>query len=490
MSFPAVSGKVRPALAFKLTMRLGVVMLTVGFIFSAIYFVLSVSLFARLANQHLEQKAKAAEVIVRAVANSRDTINSSTLLRNLQNGGFTDPLGVFADGKLVAHSDEAVSNALSKYSTDPKIRLKEVEGQNKLLRDVLSYRKTRQANPFFTFDDVHYTAFVHENTTVLLGLTAQKPKMLTLAVSFLLLCILAAGINILFVYHYGHSLAQTIAQIVRGLDVDSIHVDSIDPQYQEIEALMLGVDEKIRQSQVPAAPVAQVVQGGDATAQLLQNKLFEKPFPRMQDFELAVYPRRPKPNTKEFISGAQNEGHTDVLIGVTDSDATEALIAKHRLQERFLALGKENLTSAEIARNLWTAFFAVSEFVPGLFFARLDEAAHNMDIFRAGGVHLFEIEQGGACNEIHLGSEQFGSEYTMISEYRLKENSHFVMVSQDAFSAMELSHTDFAALLGRMSAAKSGKLLLAGILEKIHQKLPAGETVPGLIAVLSEKKQA
>ena len=107
---------------------------------------------------------------------------------------------------------------------------------------------------------------------------------------------------------------------------------------------------------------------------------------------------------------------------------------------------------------------------------------------RAGGVHLFEIEQGGACNEIHLGSEQFGSEYTMISEYRLKENSHFVMVSQDAFSAMELSHNDFAALLGRMSAAKSGKLLLAGILEKIHQKLPAGETVPGLIAVLSEKK--
>lgn len=490
MSFPAVSGKMRPALAFKLTLRLGVVMLTVGFIFSAIYFVLSVSLFARLANQHLEQKVKAAEVIVRSVHNSRETINSSTLLRNLQNAGFTDQIAVFADNKLIAHSDEAISNALSKYATDPKVRLKEVEAQNKLLRDVLTYRKSRSANPFFVLDDVNYTAFVHESTTVLVALTAQKPKMLTLAASFLLLCILAAGINILFVYHYGHSLAHTIAQIVRGLDVDSIHVDSIDPQYQEIEALMLGVDEKIRQSHIPAtaAPMAQPVQGTDATAQLLQNKLFEKPFPRMQDYELAVYPRRPKANTKEFISGAQNEGHTDVLIGITDSDATEALIAKHRVQERFLALGKENLTSAEIARNLWSALFAVSEFVPGLFFARLDEAAHNMDIFRAGGVHLFEIEQGGACNEIHLGSEQFGSEYTMTSEYGLKENSHFVMVSQDAFSAMELSHSDFAALLGRMSNAKSGKLLLAGILEKIHQKLPAGETVPGLIAVLSEKK--
>ncbi len=490
MSFPAVSGKVRPALAFKFTVRLGVVMLTVGFIFSTIYFVLSVSLFARLASQHLDQKAKSAEVIVRAVANSRETINSSTLMRNLQNGGFTGEIAVFTHDKLIAHSDEAISNALSKYAIDPKVRLKEVEGQNRLLRDVLAHRKGRGANPFFMLDDVNYIAFVHDNMTVLVGLTAQKPKLLTLAASFLLLCILAVGINVIFVYHYGYSLAQTISQIVRGLDVDSIHVDSIDPQYQEIEALMLGVDEKIRQSHIPAAaaPLAPIAQSSDGTAQLLQNKLFEKPFPRMQHFELAVYPRRPKPNTKEFISGAQNEGHTDVLIGVTDSDAIEALIAKHRVQERFLALGKENLTSAEIARNLWTALFAVSEFVPGLFFARLDEAAHNMDIFRAGSVHLFEIEQGGACNEIHLGSEQFGSEYTMISEYRLKENSHFVMVSQDAFSAMELSHSDFAALLGRMSGAKSGKLLLAGILEKIHQKLPAGETVPGLIAVLSEKK--
>lgn len=482
----------RPALAFRLTLRLGAVMLTVGFIFSAIYFVLSVSLFARLANQQLEQKAKSAEIIVRAVANSRDTINSTTFIRNLQNGGFTDHIAVFSEGRLIAHSDEAISNALSQYATDSKRRLREVEVQNKLLKDVLQYRKSRPVTPFFHLDDVHYTVYVQDTMTVMLGLSAQKPKMLTLAASFLLLCLLAVGINILFVYHYGHSIAQIIAQIVRGLDVDSLRVDSIDPQYQEIEALVFAVDEKIRQSrhmapaEAHAAPAA--APAGDATIQLLQNKLFERPFPRMQHFELAVYPRRPKPQTGEFISGAQDQGHTDVLIGITDSDAVEALIAKNRIQERFLALARENLSSDDIARNLWSAFFAVSEFVPGVFFARLDEAAHNMDIFRAGGVHLFEIEAGGGCNEIHLGSEQFGSEYTMISEHHLKENSHFVMVSQDAFSAMELSHADFAALLAKLSGAKSGKLLLAGILEKIHQKLPAGETVPGLIAVLSEKK--
>jgi len=76
----------------------------------------------------------------------------------------------------------------------------------------------------------------------------------------------------------------------------------------------------------------------------------------------------------------------------------------------------------------------------------------------------------------------------MVSEHRLTPGGHFVMVSHDAFAAMELSTGDFAELLGRLGGAKSGKLLLAGILEKIHQKLPAGEVVPGLLAVLSEKK--
>src|SRR5690606_38321157 len=114
------------------------------------------------------------------------------------------------------------------------------------------------------------------------------------------------------------------------------------------------------------------------------------------------------------------------------------------------------LSADEIARNLWTAFFTSSELVPGIFFARLDETRKSMDIYRAGGIHLFEVSKGD-CREIHLGSEQFGSEYTMVSEHNLTEGSHFVMVSHDAFRAMELSNGDFAALLGKLGTAKSGK---------------------------------
>lgn len=492
MAFSAVSGA--GSLAFKFTKNLGLVMLSVGIVFSAIYFVLSVSLFSRLANQQLEQKAKSAEIIVRAVANSKTAINSTTFIRNLQNGGFTDHIGVYSDkNKLLDHTDEKVTAALGRMMTDPKLKLREVEEQNKLLQDTLAYRRSRPTAPLFALGDVHYTAFLQDHHAILIGLTVERPKLLLLAVSFLLLCLLAVGINVLFVYHYGHTLAHTIAQVVRGLDVDSLHIDSINTEYEEIEALVQAVDEKIRQSRVAGMPAAAIAApsgtaSGEATLLLMQNKLFEHPFPRMQSHELAVYPRRPNAGTKEFISGAQDQGRIDVLIGITDSDAPGALLAKNRLQERFWVLAKENLASDEFARNLWTSLFAVSEHVPGLFFARLDESQHSMDIFRAGGVHLFEVAPAGSCQEIHLGSEQFGSEYTMVSEYRLAPGSHFVMVSDDAFSAMELSTGDFAELLGKLGASKSGKLLLAGILEKIHQKLPAGEVVPGLLAVLSQKK--
>lgn len=487
-SSPAVA-KPHPALAVRLTLTLGLIMLAVGALFSAIYFVLSVSLFSRLATQQLEQKAKSAEVIVRAVALSRDTINTMTYIRNLQNGGFTDAIGVFNDkGHLVTHTDETIASALGRALTDPKLKLAEVGQQEKLLQDVLAYRRGRPVNPLYTLGEAHYTALVQEKATILIALTAQKPKMLTLAASFFLLCLLAVGINTLFVYHYGHSIAHSLAQIVRGLDVDSIRVESINSQYIEIDALAQAVDEKIRQSRVVAPVAAGEVSKNDSVLANLQAKLFEKPFPRMERYELAVYPRRPKPETHEFISGAYEPGHVDVLIGITDSDGVDALLTKHRMQERFWALAKQNLSSDELARNIWSAFFMHSELVPGIFFARLDETAKSMDICRAGGVHLFDVTPDSVCHEINVGSTEFGSEYTMISEHRLSADSYFVMVSHDAFSAMELSSGDFAEVVGKLSASKSAKLLLAGLLEKIHQKLPAGETVPGLIAVLSERK--
>lgn len=491
MSSSALQPRPKPALAIRLTVTLGLVMLGVGALFSAIYFFLSVSLFSRLANQQLDQKAKSAEVILKALANSRENLNSSTYIRHLQNAGFTDTIAVYSDRwKLIAHSDEAIATALGKYSTDPKTKLPEIEEQNKLLQDVLKYRRGKPVNPFYVQGNVHYIAYVQDNTTLLLGLTPQKPKLLTLAASFFLLCLLSVGINTLFVYYHGHSLAQVLAQIVRGLDVDSLRPETIDARYQEVDALLQAVDEHIRQSRGTATPhsVAPSTAQED-TAQLLQNKLFERPFPRMQQYELAVYPRKPRPETHEFISGANEHGHVDVLIGILESDRIEALIAKHRLQERFWALAKENLSSLELAKNLWNSFFMHSDLVPGLFYARLNEADHKLEVLRAGAVHLYEVTSDGKCHEITLGSPQFGSEFTQLDEHHLTAGSHFMMVSHDAFRAMELSSADFAEVLAKLGGARGGKRLLAGTLEKIHQKLPAGETVPGLLAVLSEKKK-
>ncbi|MBS0619143.1 MAG: hypothetical protein JSR44_13220 [Spirochaetes bacterium] len=486
MSANLASPPPRPALALKLTTTLGLVLLTVGIVFTSIYFVLSVSLFSRVANQELETLAKSAESIVSSVAKSRERTNGLTFIRNLQNAGLSDHIGIYdKDKRLTDHSDEHIAQAIGKLATNPKARIREIEEQKRLLTTTLKYAKSHPKFPLFKYDHAYYAAFVVEERSILVGLTPHTPNMIVLAVSFFLLCLLGVAIDTLFVYQYGRSIAKTLMQIVRGLEVDSLRVDTIDPQYQEIAELVVAVGDKLHTThpQMAQAPAAQ----NDDIFQRFQNKLFEKPFPRMERYELAVYPRRPKLGTKEFISGSHDHGHVDVLIGITESDAAEALLLKHRLQERFWTLGKQQLPAAAMAHDLWSMLFFGSEYVPGLFFARLDEAERTLDVYRAGGVHLFEVVAPDNCREIDLGSEQFGSEFTTLATLRLAERSHFVMISHEAFGAMELSKEDFTALLGKIGGAQGGKRLLAGILEKIHQKLPAGEVVPGMLAVLSEK---
>jgi hypothetical protein len=67
--------------------------------------------------------------------------------------------------------------------------LPKIGQQEKFLQDVLAYRRTRPVNPLYTLGDAHYTALVQEKATILIAITAQKPKMLTLAASFFLLCL-------------------------------------------------------------------------------------------------------------------------------------------------------------------------------------------------------------------------------------------------------------------------------------------------------------
>ncbi|MBV6492397.1 MAG: hypothetical protein LDLANPLL_00390 [Turneriella sp.] len=492
MSHALTPPKGYPTLSFRLTLRLGLVMLVVGLIFTAIYFVLSLSFFSRLANEQMLQRAKSATTIIEATLNAKNGINSRTFIRQIQTAKLSDNIAVFdAKHNLIDHSVEKISKALERYATDTKLRLREVEEEKTMLKNVLRAKtQKRLEDGMYVAGKVRYTVFEHKDYVILVGFTPQLPNMLTLGVSFLLLCLIAIAINALFVYQYSHSLSTVLLRIIRGLEVDSVHPEGFHPAYAEIADLLKAVEEKVGQSSSTRKnmeiPYSKTNEPSEGLLAVLQNKLFEKPFPRMQRYELAVYPRRPKLNTKEFICGSYSTGRVDVFIGITDSDLAGALVEKNRIQERFWALAEQETTSQGMAQKLWNALFAASEFVPGIFFARLDETHKTMDIYRAGGVHLFEISRN-ECKAIELGSSQFESSFTSIATHSLVEGSQFVMVSHDAFRAMELSTVDFAQMLEKLSDGKKGKHLLAGILEKIHQKLDAGETVPGLLAVLSEK---
>ncbi|HRP69855.1 MAG TPA: hypothetical protein PLY93_10025, partial [Turneriella sp.] len=402
MSVSSTTPKNYPTLSLRLTLRLGLVMLVVGLLFAAIYFVLSISLFSRLSNEQMLQKKQSAQIIIESTLNSKENINSRTLIREIQEAGLSNDIGVFdMKQQLIDHSNDKIAAALGRYATDPKLRLADVETQRKILAAALRHAKKKSSSLFLVVDNLSYVAYPSKSYTVLVGFRPQSLNYLTLGVSFFLLCLIAVAINTLFVYQYGHSLSTTLMRIVRGLEIDSLHSGGFSPQYAEVASLLQAVEEKTSASSGQTfsssnPTMAEKSGRTEETQHLLQNKLFERPFPRMQRYELAVYPRRPKVNTKEFICGAHNDGRIDVLIGITDADSVGALVAKNRIQERFWALSEENTAPTAMAKSLWQAFFASSEYVPGLFFARLDEAEKNLDIYRAGAVHLFEVS-GNNC---------------------------------------------------------------------------------------------
>lgn len=486
MSLSVVGNKAKPGLAFRLTLNLGLVTLGISALFATIYFVLTVSLFSRFATEQLHQKAQSAALIVKAVSDSKESINSLTFIRKLRKAGLEGAIAVFnAKGRLEAHSDEKVSLAIGQFEANPKAKNIPVETQTQLLKNVAAFAKNKNSGDLYATNGLYYSLIKTQTTQVLIALEPQSPKLLVLAASFALLCLLGVALNTLFIYHFGHSLARVLSDIVRGIEVGSLRSDTFQASYNEVDELITSVSLRVNSAATTVPPTQDAPQLD--VQQQMQNRLYEKPFPRIEQHELVVYPRRPKVQTHEFISAAHEAGRIDIFVGVTDSDSIDALLAKHRLQERFLTLTKENRSAKTVARELWDGFFAHSEVVPGMLYVRLTDIQNNLEISRAGTIRVFIAQSSGACREVQKGRLVFGSEFAAIEEEPLSATDQLIIVSHDAFAAMEVSAEDFAEILGRIASTKRGKHLLSGILEKIHQKLPAGETVPGLIAVLCGK---
>lgn len=486
MSLSVVGNKAKPSLAFKLTLNLGLVTLGISALFATIYFVLTVSLFSRFATEQLHQKAESAAMIVKSVADSKESINSLTFIRKLRKAGIEGAIAVFnAKGRLEAHSDETISLAIGRYETNPKAKNTQIETQAQLLQEVTSFAKNKKSGYLYTNNGLYYSAIKTQTAQVLIALEPQSPKLLVLAVSFALLCLLGVALNTLFIYHFGHSLARVLSDVVRGIEVGSLRSDTFQSIYNEVDELIDSVSLRLNSVANTVGHTQDIPQLD--VQQQMQNRLYEKPFPRIEQHELVVYPRRPKALTHEFISAAHEAGRTDIFVGVTDSDSIDALLAKHRLQERFLTITKENRSAKTVARELWDGFFAHSEVVPGMLYMRLTDIQNNLEISRAGTIRIFIASSNGACREIQKGRLVFGGEFAAIEEEPLAATDQLIIVSHDAFAAMEVSAKDFAEIVSRIASQKRGKHLLSGILEKIHQKLPAGETVPGLIAVFCGK---
>ena len=476
------------SLGSRLTVTVLSICVAAALIFSVVQFVLTRSLLARNDSQIFERSMKSAASLVRAIRASSADVNSLTYLRALVHSHTADEIAIFNDkGKLIEHTVDRIQAELAKYSSDWKYKSEEIETLNKHFKDIQTSLAGSDVK-IFREKQKFVGIIAQKDYNFLLTADSHRQTPWVVLLSYFLLSLMLAGIVSLMVYHYAHEIGLILNKVSRSIEVDSIREEHFEDKYAEITHLISAVADKLRESQGDApSGIASSSDTGDVL-QTLQNKLFEKAFPRMKAHELAVYPRKPALEMAEFISGAAENGKIDILIGSTENDGVDALLTKHRTQEKFYTLTKQNLETSEIARELWQGLMQKSELAPGLFFIRFDEASRHLDIYRSGAIHVFEMKQGGDCQELKIGSPNFESEFSMVHGHDLGERSHFIMISHSTISALEISLEDFASqMLSSLSNAKTARNILLGLLDKIHQSLPAGETVPGLIAVFSEK---
>ena len=473
-------------------LRLTVTILFIGvasaLIFSGIQFALTRSLLARNDSQTFERSTRLAASLVRAISNGTKEANSLTYLRALSNGQAADDIAIFNDkGKLIEHTNDQMQAELGKSASDWKYKSEKIESLNKKLKELQTHLAGTEVKVIR--DNQNFVGIIaQKHFTFLLMSDSRRQAPWVVLFSYFLLSLMLAGIVSLMVYHYAHEIGLILNKVSRSIEVDSIREEHFEDKYAEITHLIASVAEKLRESQASVPSGIAFKSDTDDVLQKLQNKLFEKAFPRMKSHELAVYPRKPSLEMGEFISGSAENGKIDILIGSTENDGLDAILTKHRTQEKFYALAKQNLDASELSRELWQGLIQKTELAPGLFFIRFDESSRHLDIYRSGAIHLFEMKQDGDCDELKIGSPNFESEFSMVHGHDLSASSHFIMISHSTISALEISAEDFASqLLSTLTNRDTARNILLGLLDKIHQSLPAGEIVPGLIAVFSEK---
>ncbi|MES0489678.1 MAG: hypothetical protein ABUK01_06795 [Leptospirales bacterium] len=220
---------------------------------------------------------------------------------------------------------------------------------------------------------------------------------------------------------------------------------------------------------------------------LVQQQLFNHPFPRLQGIEAALYPRKPGIPMQNFYSAAQHNDVLYVFLGHFDITSANSAIQKLRLQEQFFSFVKAGMEADETARNLWDNMFTHLDFGPGILFLSFDLNSKEWKIFRSGPFEVFVLDKED-YRKIENGNGYFSSDYTGLENMNFTNGESLTIITNEVLDHLNFDAEEFQwKILNRLSYNDKAGEQLVGMLDSIAKVEQIGENFSGLLSCINQK---
>ncbi len=321
----------------------------------------------------------------------------------------------------------------------------------------------------------------------LLFVLPEEGRVVQIILIFYTLALLFSAILTITGFIIAREIQEPLATLHNAIETKAALPDITPINYREIAALVNSVHNllTLRGNSLPyqtSAPGTGQTFGGAMTEEsqknddpilYLQKTLFEKPFSRLKNFELALYPRTPSINSENFLGAHEESGFLDIFCGHFDLNDLEANLWKHRLQEKFYAVSAGVPSLAKTVESLWQSMFGRVDIGPGMLYLRLEE--NNLKVFRAGPFHIFGLINS-RWEPMGNGETFFSSNFSSEDIAELALPNGLLVATQDILDILETDPEAFAEILGEATNMPA-KSMVGAVAEKIYGRLKAADGV-------------
>lgn len=395
------------------------------------------------------------------------------------------------NGTPVAHSDAHLDKAIRSSISDPAVKIKDYQklvndGRN-LVKDIekagtgyrikedekkvdLGFFIGRSANDLFA--------------RVQLQAVAESRNVLRLLILYFLapvLGIFLAGLT----WYFTKSLSRLNEPATEDNNSSDFYIAP------EGYSNMTETEQIIEKQPVQPQSSETEPKGDNNTLLFLQKKLYEKPFPRLRNIEVAMFPKLPDESASNFLSGVENYGDLYLFMGRFDIQNIEANLWKHRLQEHFYALTRSQNNFDAVSKSIWRAMFDRVDFGPGMLTLCFHKEADSFDYFKNGEYIIFEHSEENEISVCSEGNDFFSSDFAGSVKAEHSQKAILGVVSVELLESLDLDFEQFKeSVLGNVEWQSSAKAYLKELLNSIYkyqQQLGNTEHPPGMITVISKK---